>query len=149
AGITEIEEYPVSVKLKPRVARAGAPVELRIQVQDPKTGAPVKQFELMHEKLLHMFLVSEDLQFFVHDHPAFQPSGDFLYQTVFPHGGAYRVVTDFYPTGGTPQMIPKTVFVAGEVPARKPLVADVGPQRSKNLEVSLTTEPPEPLAGFK
>jgi hypothetical protein len=149
AGIPDPHEYPVNLKLTPRVARPGKPVEMEFRIEDPKDGSTVKKFELMHEKLFHLFVVSEDLGFFAHEHPAYEPAGLFRYRGVLPKAGPYRVVADFYPTGGTPQFHVRTMYVAGKAETRKPLVADLGPQQGKNLEVSLTTEPAEPLAGFK
>lgn len=148
-GIADPVEYPVNLKLTPRVVRPGAPVEMEFRVEDPANGQTVKRFELVHEKLFHLFLVSEDLQFFAHEHPEFEPSGLFRFKTALPKAGAYRVVTDFYPEGGTPQMNNSTLYVAGKAQAAKPLAADVGPQRGQNVEASLVTEPAEPLAGFK
>ena len=63
-----------------------------------------------------MFVVSQDLQFFVHDHPVFEPDGDFVYNLAFPKPGMYRVLGDFYPDGATPQLIAKTVLVPGTPP---------------------------------
>ena len=64
-----------------------------------------------------MFVVSQDLQFFLHDHPVIQPDGDFLYDLAFPKPGMYRMLGDFYPDGATPQLIAKTVIVAGNAAA--------------------------------
>jgi hypothetical protein len=119
------------------------------QILDPKDNSPVKNFDVMHEKLFHLFMVSEDLSFFAHEHPTYDPSGLFRYHATLPKPGPYRIVADFYPTGGTPQFHVRTLYVAGKPEQRKPLVTDLKPQQGSNLEVSLTTEPPEPLAGFK
>ena len=64
-----------------------------------------------------MFVVSQDLQFFVHDHPVFQPDGDFLYDIAFPKPGMYRVLGDFYPDGATPQLIAKDRARSGNAAA--------------------------------
>src|SRR5579871_6303130 len=84
------------------------------EVRDPKNGSAVKQFEIVHEKLYHMFIVSNDLEYFIHEHPEPKPDGSFVYEEVFPKGGMYRVLSDFYPTGGIPQLISKTLFVRSE-----------------------------------
>ncbi len=149
AGIADLVEYPVSLRLSPRLPRAGKPVDLTFHVEDPKTGAAVKKFEVVHEKLFHLFLVSEDLRHFSHEHPQLDPSGAFRFRWTFPQPGPYRVLTDFYPAGGTPQMHASTLFIAGQAPRRIALKPDVAPQKGANLEVELITEPPQPLAGFK
>ena len=61
----------------------------------------------------------------------------------------YRVLGDFYPDGATPQLIAKTVLVPGTPPAPAKLDRDYSTKDSENLQVSLTTNPPEPVAGQK
>jgi hypothetical protein len=154
AGIPDLVEYPVDLQLQPVVARAGEPVKMTFRIEDPKTRKTVKDFDLVHEKLFHLFLVSEDLSYFAHEHPELQPAtGLFHFNTRLPKSGPYRVLTDFYPSGGTPQMNARTMFVAkgpkGSVMRPAKLIEDLKPQRSENLEVEVVFEPPQPLAGFK
>jgi hypothetical protein len=62
----------------------------------------------------------------------------------------YRVLSDFYPKGGTPQMIAKTVIVpGGPISAGAQLKADVSSKKGENLTASLTMEPEQPIAGMK
>ena len=68
-GLPDLVEYPLDLSLTPRAPKPGDPVDLAFKIRDPKTGAPVTRFEAVHEKLFHMFLVSQDLEFFLHDHP--------------------------------------------------------------------------------
>src|ERR1700691_2987212 len=63
AGIPEPVEYPVDLKVDPPAIPSGRHITLEFRVADPKTGAPVKQFEIVHEKLIHLFVVSQDLQY--------------------------------------------------------------------------------------
>jgi hypothetical protein len=148
-GIPDPVEYPLDLTLDPRTPRPRQPVDLLFRIKDPKTGAPVKRFEVIHEKLFHMFLVSQDLNFFLHDHPVMAPDGAFRYQANLPKAGMYRVVADYYPTGGTPQLTAKTIFVPGGgwQPAHPD--PDLTPKHTENMDVELTTEPAVPLAGFK
>ena len=148
-AIADPIEYPVNLKLTPRVARPGSPVDMEFRIEDPANGKTVEKFEIVHEKLFHLFLVSEDLSFFAHEHPQYAPGGLFRFRTALPKAGAYRVVTDFFPEGGTPQMNASTIFVAGKTEAPRPLATDVTPKQGANLEASLVTEPAQPLAGFK
>jgi hypothetical protein len=113
-GIPEPVEYRFDVTASPKVLRPGEKVKLTFTIRDPKTNEQVKKYEIVHEKLFHMFIVSSDLQYFIHDHPVPQPDGTFIFNEVFPKPGMYRIVSDFYPSGGTPQLIPRTVFVQGD-----------------------------------
>lgn len=153
AGIPNPVEYPLDFRAEPRQLPAGRPVTLELRVVDPKTGKPVTKFETVHEKLFHLFLVSQDLAYFSHEHPVLGADGWFRLNTVLPKAGTYRLLADFDPSGGTPQLAPKTISTAGYVAPLEQSVphppADLGPQNGPNLQVSLRTEPAQPIAGMK
>ena len=147
-GIPEPVEYRVLLKTKPAALRAGQKTELQFEVLEPQKGERVRKFRLVHEKLFHLFLISQDLEYFAHEHPAPGSGSIFRLRTTLPKPGLYRLLCDFYPEGGTPQMIPRTLVVAGA--GRPPALApDLNPKRGSNLEVELATEPPQPIAGKK
>ena len=102
----------MDLQLRPKTPRPGKPVQLTFHIFDPKTGKPVEKFEIVHERLFHMFLVSEDLSFFLHDHPVLSADHSFRFTATFPQPGMYRVLSDFYPAGATPQLIARTVMVS-------------------------------------
>ncbi len=135
AGLPEPQEYPVDLKM----GRDGL---LTFHMLEPKTGRPVTHFLEVHEKLFHLFLVSKDLRYFGHEHPALQPDGSFTFASKLAGGGQYRLLCDFYPEGGTPQLVAKTLILAGgplPAPARDPI----------NMAVSLVTDPVKAIAGTK
>jgi hypothetical protein len=146
AGIPEPREFHVDLALSPKSPKPGEPVELTFKVFDPWKHNPVTKFSLVHEKLLHAFIVSRDLSVFVHDHPTWA-NGAFHYTAHFPKPGLYRIASDFYPEAATPQMLMQTAFVAGgDMPAAQ-LRRDYSTKQAENLSVGLTTSPPDPLAG--
>ncbi len=150
-GLPVPREYPLRVQITPRNWRPGERVVMRFEVLHPDSGARVKEFVEMHEMLFHLFVVSGDLEFFMHEHPEPQSDGTFVFKTTLPKSGFYRLLGDFYPAGGTPQMAVKTIFSAGaaltsfETPA---LAAETGPARGENLEARFWTVPEHPLAGL-
>ena len=148
-GIPDPVEYPLSLTLSPRAPKPGALVGLTFQIKDPRNGAPVNQFEVVHEKLFHMFIVSQDLDYFLHDHPVQVGAGAFRYQGALPKPGMYRVLADFYPASGTPQLIAKTIFVPGGTLRMPQLAPDLSAKPAANMQVELTMEPKEPVAGLK
>ena len=149
-GIPDGDEYRVTVGLRPRTPRPGQKVQLAFTVTHPRTGKRVRDFQVVHEKLYHLFIVSQDLQFFVHDHPRKGSDGVFRYGAVFPKPGMYRMLSDFYPQGGAPQLIANTVIVPGvPITAGAELKVDTAPKNAGEMEVSLTTEPQQPIAGMK
>ena len=115
-----------------------------------KTGKPVTHFETIHEKLFHLFLVSQDLEYFSHEHPTLQASGWFRLKTRLPKPGAYRLLADFDPTGGTPQLSARTFSTAGwETPPSQSIripAIDIAPKQGANLTVTLRIDPPVPPA---
>jgi hypothetical protein len=139
----------MDLTLIPRMPRVKQPVELVFKVTDPKTAEPVHKFEVIHEKLFHMFIVSQDLSFFLHDHPMVEKDGVFRFQASLPKTGMYRVLADYYPTGATPQLTAKTFFVPGGGWQPAHPEPDLAAKHTGNMDVELSTEPPVPLAGLK
>lgn len=93
-------------------ARAKEETELAVHITDSK-GKPVNDFELNHEKLLHLIVVSEDLSYFSHLHPAYLGNGIFRISHTFPAGGKYRVFADFKPVGGNNMTVGEWLEVEG------------------------------------
>lgn len=153
-GVADMSEYPLELTTMPATIEPGRKVRLKFAFKDPKTGAQVKKFEIMHEKLFHMFIVSSDLKYFLHDHPVPQPDGSFLFDHVFERAGMYRIVADVYPSAGSPQLIPKTLFVSApgsdvELPEIAALPPDLGMQHGANTDVTLKTIPDKPISGAR
>jgi hypothetical protein len=149
SGIPERVEYHMDLTTTPRAVKANQPVRLQFAVHDPWKDRPVTKFQIVHEKLFHLFIVSHDLEYFVHDHPVFEPDGTFRYETQLPKPGMYRVLGDFYPDGATPQLIAKTMFVSGGTSKVPELSRDYSPKKTENLEVEFRTEPPQAIVGMK
>jgi hypothetical protein len=148
-GIPEPVEFHMDLALTPRAVKPNQTTQLKFTVHDPWKDRTVKDFQIVHEKLFHMFVVSQDLQFFVHDHPVFEPEGDFIYDIKFPKAGLYRVLGDFYPDGATPQLIAKSVIVPGTPPPAPVLPRDYSTKQAENMQVEMVTDPPQPIATQK
>jgi len=142
-------EYPLDITLAPRVPKPGERLDFTFRIRDPRKNTPVTKFETVHEKLFHLFVVSQDLDYFVHDHPVPQPGGVFTYSATLPKRGLYRILGDYYPTGGIPQLTERTIIVPGGHLETAKLSPDLAPQHAANMDVELVTEPAQPLAGFK
>ena len=148
--IPEATEYHMDLSTSPRALAPGQPATLTFAVHDPWKGRPVTKFQIVHEKLFHMFVIGQDLDFFVHDHPVFEPDGTFRYADLkLPKPGMYRVLGDFYPDGATPQLIAKTVIVPGTPPPAVHLSRDYSTKDASNMQVEFRTEPPQAIAGMK
>src|SRR5215831_17219828 len=93
AGLPDPVEYHLDLNVAPRPIKPGQPASLTFIVHDPWKNRPVTNFQIVHEKLFHMFVVSQDLQYFVHDHPVGpDAAGSFVYDISFPKPGLYRIL---------------------------------------------------------
>jgi hypothetical protein len=151
SGIPDPKEYQVHLTTEPAAMKAGDDAQLILHIEDPKTPQPVRDFEIVHERFYHIFLVSQDMSVFIHTHPELQPDATFRLGVRLPKAGMYRILSDFYPKGGTPQLIVNTLMVPGEGfhLATAKLVPELTPQHADNVDVDLVTEPAQPRAGVK
>jgi hypothetical protein len=150
-GIAERIEYPLDISVTPHPICAGKDTHLVFSVRDPKTLKTVRDFEIVHEKKFHLFLISQDMTWFQHIHPEVMPDGSFAITVQFPKPAFYRVLTDFWPLSGTPQLVEKTLLVSGpgfKLQTAK-LQTDLSPQKTENMTVEFTTVPQHPVAGQK
>ena len=147
AGVPDPVEFHLDLTVTPKTPKPQEKVHLKFDVHDPWKNNPVKKFNVVHEKLFHAFIVSEDLQFFAHEHPLWMNDA-FQYDITLPKTGMYRILGDFYPEGATPQLIAKTIFVAGPPSRLVPLTRDYSAKNGENLKVELTTAPAQPVAGM-
>ena len=70
----------------------------------------VKDFEVVHDKIMHLIVVRKDLENFQHLHPDFnKQTGEFSINLTFPTDGPYRIFPDFTPSSENPQRLPVTV----------------------------------------
>ncbi|MBS1914392.1 MAG: hypothetical protein JST22_20555 [Bacteroidetes bacterium] len=84
----------------PAAIPVGTPAEWTLTIRDRATGAPVKDFDTVHGKLLHLIVVSSDLAWFNHVHPAYKGDGVFTVQTALPRAGSYKLYADYTLAGG-------------------------------------------------
>ena len=124
------DTFAVDVELEPAAPAAGAVTRARFRVRDPRNGLAVTRFDVLHEKVFHLFVVSRDLKHFAHLHPAPGKDGEFDVSFTLPHQGHYQLIADVVPSGSAPQLLQRAITTAGyegalhEVPALQPDLAD-------------------------
>ena len=107
------KQYNVSLRYGLVNPKAGKPTNLTTSVTE-KSGAPIKEFELVHDKLMHLVIVGEDLSYFAHIHPTLESTkGSFTITHTFPKSGKYKLWVDFKPKGGTQNVQAFMVDVKG------------------------------------
>lgn len=125
----------------------GKPVTLLFTLKDP-TGLAVKQVEVVHEKPLHLLMVSKDLSWYAHEHPEIQPDGTFTFTYTFPAAGEFFFYNDFTPPSVGQQVVTVPVTIPGAGPAAKPLSIDADkPKTIDGYTVALDTGGPVKTGG--
>ena len=76
-------------------------------------GSPSTKFALVHEKEMHMLLISQNLSEFMHLHPEYIGEGKFKTVLQFTKGGKYKLYADFQPEGRGQQITTHTIEVEG------------------------------------
>lgn len=116
-------KFAAELKVEPEKIEAGQDATLVFAVKD-REGALVKDLKIVHEKLMHLLVVSDDLAQFDHVHPEQQPDGTFRLKYKFPNGGNFKLYSDFTPLN-SPQVVNVFDVTAGGGRREKtPLVAD-------------------------
>ena len=121
SGTRKARPAPYRVELIDPPKKPGL-VRLHLAIKDAKTGETVKTFDVAHEKLIHLMLMSKDLSWFAHEHPVAQPDGSFVWNGRFPAGGDYLVFADVAPKGKGSQVLGAPLHISGPAPTPKPLV---------------------------
>jgi YtkA-like len=121
----KVKPFALDVISTPRHPVAGEPVELEIRVR--LTGSfeqrEVVDFDVQHERLMHVFVVSEDLTEFSHEHPEPAGPGVFRLTRRFSRPGRYRVFVDVAPRDAGAQVLAASLVVGGQAPAGAPAAA--------------------------
>lgn len=122
-------EYFTAFSAFPAKLEAGKSAVLSFTPKIKGNETALVPLDLVHEKKMHLILVSDDLSWFDHIHPEFSASGSYDIkvlakgvqftngrghnETRFDAGGKYWAFADFKPTGGLNQVNKLELQVAG------------------------------------
>src|SRR5687768_15883741 len=91
SNTTNVERtFKIDFKSEPGVIQAGQPATLVFTVND-QHGVVIEELQIVHEKPMHLLVVSKDLAEFYHIHPEQSADGSYRVQHVFPNGGEYKL----------------------------------------------------------
>lgn len=148
AAAADYAAYVLDLETAPRVVKPQQKARARFFVRDPRSLATVKRFDLVHERVFHLFVISQDLEYFRHVHPTLHQNGSLDVDIELPRAGVYQLIADFMPAGGAPQLLQKSIVTAGY---NGPLVAPPALRRDTDDEVvsgaRVKLTMPEPIAG--
>ncbi|RAP74452.1 hypothetical protein [Paenibacillus montanisoli] len=120
-------------QMNPEQPQAKAATRIRFMAHGAD-GEPITKFAVLHEKLLHLIVVSKDLSYFNHIHPDFDGEGIFTVSTKFPFGGEYRLFAEYQPEGSGTVVSKQTIELGGEK-EQKPLTVDKALTKSTGHEI--------------
>jgi hypothetical protein len=156
----EVEGYRMSDVTLPGADGTG---DVAFRILDP-SGAPLLTYTEEQTKLLHLYVVRDDLAQFRHLHPTLAEDGTWTARVDLGSPGRWRVVAEFIPQGAAnPLVLGTTLRVAGEwtpadvprgkaaetgddavVKARLQAEGEVGP--NGRLRLRVTDEDGDPVA---
>jgi hypothetical protein len=143
----DVRDYELDFRTIPAVVKPGQKATLLFRIVHPGTGERIKKFEVVHERQYHLFVISQDMEYFQHIHPEELPDGTWSIDVTLPKAGYYKVLSDFMPGGGTSQFIARPLVTAGYAgdlandSAR--LAADAAPTKTvDDITATLAYDPP-------
>lgn len=84
-------------------------------------GRPVESYELLHDRELHLIVVSTDLQSYAHLHPERDERGEWSVDLPALPAGSYRAFADFQPTDAEQYTLGVDLTAPGTAEAPAPL----------------------------
>ena len=93
------DKYLLKLTTLPQDPKAGDEVTLNFSLINNETKQQVKDLDVVHEKILHLIIVSKNLAYFDHLHPNMNPDGSLSIKTKFDKGGKYILFADLTPKG--------------------------------------------------
>ena len=115
--------FRAELKSEPAEIVPNQPVKLTITVRN-EANTIVKDLQIVHEKLMHLILVSDDLSEFNHIHPEMQADGTLTVNFTFKNGGRYFAFADYMPKDSTQIVDRLPIEIAGNERAAIPLKVD-------------------------
>jgi len=127
-----VGEYRMDVAVTPAAGGRGAS-RLRLTIRDPVADRPISSFATIHERLLHLFIIDRQLDFFRHVHPEQVSDGVFELRENIPPG-QFMVIADFLPLSGRPQMLQRAIVTPGYRGTLFPEAPNLTPDGSSEKE---------------
>ncbi len=154
--VSPLVNYNVNVQFDPATPQAGKPTRLSLVVTEQTVGEPIKQFDIIHDKLMHLIIVNkEDLSHFAHIHPKLNRETDIFHIVhTFAKAGKYKMWIDIKPKDGMQQILTAFAFIVEGQPVHFPASIAHEQTRVKNVvadgqsyQVTLNCQPEQLIAG--
>ncbi|WP_244671170.1 cupredoxin domain-containing protein [Bacillus sp. NTK034] len=107
-----VEEIQTEWNVSPATIKPKQETEISLSVKN--NGKNIISFSTVHEKQMHILVISHDLSIFQHLHPNYDGEGKFSVKIIFPKSGKYKIFADFLPEGSAQQLAKYDLIVEGE-----------------------------------
>jgi Heavy metal binding domain len=153
AAAYDVRDYRLDFRTIPPVVVAGQKATLRFKISHPSFNATIEKFEVVHDRQYHLFVISQDMEYFQHLHPEERADGTWTIDLTLPKAGYYKVLSDFLPSGGSTQFIARPLITAGytgDLAADSAhLVLDTIHKKTVDeLTAEVSLDPPQFVAGL-
>ncbi len=143
-AISDANTAKIRLDSTPEIVKAGQPATWTLQILDKKSGQPVTKFDAVHEKVLHLALVSKDFSWFTTAHPQYRGDGTFQFAATLPRAGDYRLYADFTAKTRGREVVQQDVRVTSPEPLSAAAELKADPLRDGwNLPEKRVTSAPE------
>ena len=155
-GVDNGLTYKMGFTSNPATVEAGKTADFSFTPKVVGKETEAVPLDVKHEKKIHLIVVSNDLSYFEHIHPEYQPNGAFQIkvldknkpyangpghnETRFLSGGDYLLFADYAPTGGSHQVEKIPVNVKGTPKAAVMYSADKLTASSDKYSVQLQVD---------
>jgi hypothetical protein len=148
----DTSDYLLDFATVPAAVTSGVPFTMVFKIRNPRTGTDVKNYEVVHDKRYHLFVIGQDETSFQHLHPELQSDGAWHVDVTLPKPGYYRILSDFLPRGGAPQFLGRTLITKDFKGDLESEAAHLEPdavlrKSAGSLDASLELEPNGPYPG--
>ena len=117
------ESAVLMVDATPAAPIAGQSVALQMMIHDVN-GTMVREFDVVHEKLVHFIIVRDGLDEFAHEHPEVDGQGNLTIAHTFPKAGKYHLFADYKPMGKSASVARAEFVVTGDPSPAPPLAVN-------------------------
>jgi hypothetical protein len=149
----DVRDYQFDFRTIPAAVKPDQKITMQFKIFHPGTGKQVTKFEVVHEKQYHLFVISQDMEYFRHIHPEEQADGTWKIDVALPKAGYYKVLSDFMPSGGAPQFLARPLVTAGYTgdleTASAHLVPDATPTKAvDDITATIAYDPQKCIVGL-
>ncbi len=140
------DKYSLNMTTYPQDLKAGEEVTFNFSLMDNETKQPVKDLEIVHEKIFHLIIVSKNLAYFNHIHPEKNSDGSLSVKTKFDKGGDYVLFADLKPKGEKASQVFNIPLMVGGDPLENIPLTLRNTFETDGYSIVMTTKPKELIA---